>query len=60
MKTPTGEEAGVRFVAAAGGFECRDGGQKVMFYHRAPRSLDNGAHVAANYFTHFTGSMVKC
>ena len=50
VKTPTGEEAGVRFVAAAGGFECRDGGQKVMFYHRAPRSLDNGAHVAANYF----------
>ncbi|HAB13903.1 MAG TPA: hypothetical protein DCE47_19660 [Planctomycetaceae bacterium] len=50
VKTDRGGETGVRFVAAPGGMECRDGDRKVMFYHREPRSLDNGTHVAANYF----------
>ena len=50
VKNGEAGDAGVRFVDAPGGMECRDGDQKVMFYRRAPRSLDNGVHVAANYF----------
>lgn len=45
-----GSKAGVRFVAGRGGMECLDGDQKVMFYQRTAHSLDNGMHVAANYF----------
>jgi len=45
-----GKPPSVRFVSRKSGFECLDQNRKVMFYQRDAHSLDDGVHVAANYF----------
>jgi len=50
MMAGDGTRSLVRFVPRKGGFECLEKNQRVMFYQRDAHSLDDGVHVASNYF----------